>query len=155
MITEKFNIKVAGADAFLLCNKFNAFDCLTFINFIVSLLPENDVSFSFSKKGATAIINNIMDSGNSIGFTQEEIEGLKEMALSDYFGNLFKLAYSNTSKDNQIKITDELLKLFTYNNAPIDKSMWTLLFPKANVLFSALLHAFRYNYNDFFMIDEY
>ena len=153
MVNEKFNVKVAGTDTFIVCKKFNAFDCLTFINFIINLLP-NDVEFPLTKKGASAIIMNIMDVGSSIKLSSEEKDGLKNMSVDDYFGMMFKYAFLNASNENQTLITDKLLVLYTYNNNSIDVTTANLIFPTAQILFSALLHAFRYNYNDFFIIGE-
>lgn len=155
MINENFKVKIAGSPASITCHKFNAFDCLTFISSIINLLPVKHDNFLYTRTGAEYIIMSIMDSGVEVKLTKEQKESYKTLAVDeDYFAKIFKLAFISSEKDQQTKITDQLLKLYTYNDKPIDdETTANMVFATPKTLFSALLHAIRYNYNDFFIID--
>ena len=154
-INSQFKIKISGQDSYLICTKFRAMECLHFITRVIKLLPEkHEVSF-FSRSIAEAIIMKIMDTGIDIPLNEEQKKEYKNLVLDqDYFALLFRTAYINADEYEQNYLSNELLRLFLYNNQQIDEETKNLIFSNMKVLFSAMLHAIRYNYNSFFIIDE-
>lgn len=154
MIKDTFALKVKGTQAFLKCNKFDAFKCLSFITKIIRYLPENSSDWAFSRKGAEAIIMSVMDTGIEVKLSQEQKDKLKLLSIEqDYFAQIFKLSYLNSEEDKQIELANELLKLYLYNNQILNIEIIDTIFDNPKILFNALLHVIRYNYNDFFIID--
>ncbi len=158
-ISNTFKVKIAGQDTFITCNKFNAHDCLMFITSTINMLPSavDDTSdYLYTKKGANFVIMRMMDSGIRETLDADEKELCKSLIIDyDYFATIFKTAYNEIDEIGKTKLTDKLLKLYTYNNGAITENDANLIFPDAITLFSALLHAVRYNYNSFFIIGEH
>ena len=148
---------VIDKNSYIVCSKFKAFDCLTFISNLIKNLPdntENEADYTFTRQGAEFIIMNIMDTGINVKISPEMKNSYKGLIEGDYFGILLKKVFINATQEVQAKIKDDLLSLYTYNDAEIDEQTEYVLFATPQLLFSALSHALRYNYNDFFIIGE-
>jgi hypothetical protein len=150
MVSEKF---IISKDAYITCNKFKAFECLKFISNLIKNLPESG-NFIFTRLGAEYIIMNIMDTGLEVKLPADKKKEYKDAVDSDYFGELLKKVFINANTEIQEKIKADLLSVYTYNGQAIDEVTEVFLFRTPQLLFSALLHAIRYNYDDFFIIGE-
>lgn len=154
MINEKL---VLDKNSFIICHKFKAFDCLTFISNLIKNLPyhaNNESDYTFTRQGAEFIIMNIMDTGIDVKITSEMKNNYKGLIDNDYFTILLKKVFIQSDIEVQNKIKTDLLNLYEYNGSSIDELTESVLFPTAPKLFTALAHAVRYNYNDFFLIEE-
>ncbi len=151
MISDKF---VIDKNSYITCSKFKAFECLTFISNLIKNLPDNSDDYTFTRAGAEFIIMNIMDTGIEIKASDDLKKNYSGLIEADYFAILLQKVFINANEEVQKKIKIDLLNLYTYNSSPIDEVTESVLFPTAQKLFSALAHAMRYNYNDFFIIGE-
>jgi hypothetical protein len=150
-----FKIVIAGESGYITCTKFKAMECFQFITKIIKLLPEkHEVNF-LSRNMAEAIIMRAMDTGIETPLDADQKKELKKMAIDDdYFVLLFRTAFINANEYEQEELTNQLLKLYVYNGNQIDVEAKSILFSDMRSLFNALAHVIRYNYNDFFIIDE-
>ena len=157
MIDSKFKLK---DDAFMICEKFKAFDCLSFITSIINKLPskediikesnsENNQEIFYSKEYAEKIIMSLMDTGIEVAeFCMEIYPNLLEI---DYFASLFKKVFMSSDEDFKLELKNKLLGLFKYNNNSISSEVEDIFLSCPKTMYSALCHAIRYNFNHFFL----
>lgn len=164
MITQNYQVTIAGQQTKtnIICSKFKAFDCLSFISSVIHALPEENPksssteNFLLSRRGAEYLIMSVMDTGSSITLTEDEKKNYTDLSQEqDFFASVFKKSFINSSEEKQKEFTQKLLSLYTYNNQPLDETSEYMFFSDPRALMGALLHAIRYNYNDFFIFGEH
>ncbi len=138
------------------CSKFKAFDCLAFISNLIKYLPEkttDDPRFTLGRQFAESFIMMIMDTGKKVKAVQWK-DTYNDLLNGDYFVTILQTVFISVDRETQESIKNELLALYTYNSAPLDATTEQVILNTPQRLFSALAHAMRYNYNDFFLISE-
>lgn len=157
MVAQNYAVTVAGQATSIICSKFKAFDCLSFIISVIQSLPVSVEAkdFLLSKRGAEYLIMGVMDAGTTITLTHGEKAHYADLAEQDYFAKVFNAAFINADEFKQRELTQKLLSLYSYNNQPINEDVEFLVFNNAKLLMGALLHAIRYNYNAFFIFGDH
>lgn len=155
MVQANYIITIDGQPTSIICSKFKAFECLSFITSVIHNLPAENDNFLLKKRGAEYLIMSVMDTAPLINLTNEEKENYPKLQENDFFAEVFKTAFINAEETQQREFTSKLLSLYTYNSQAMTPEVEFKVFTNAKILMGALLHAIRYNYNDFFTLDDY
>lgn len=153
MINSKFAL---DDKTFVECNKFKAFDCLSFISNLIKHLPEktnNEENIPLTREFAESFIMLLMDTGKKVRAVELK-DSYAALLNSDYFVTIFQYVFINGDRALQESLTEQLLSLCIYNNAAINQTTADFIFTSPAKLYSLLTHVVRYNYNDFFLITD-